>query len=115
MNAHTVPESASVDMPHTVPDMSRSVMLQLIDRIKRSRTDEHLIYRESEIDEVWLLIDAAIAEARWAGGKAAEIARMEAFKAAVMEVHDLVAVERNVATAATRLRESLLEFASLPG
>lgn len=115
MSAHTMPASACVDMPHAVPDMSRSAMLQLIERIKQSRTDEHLVYRESEIDEVWLLIDAAIAEARWHGGKAAEIARMEAFKAAVMEVHDLVAVERNVATAAARLRESLLEFASLSG
>jgi hypothetical protein len=114
MNAHIM-HAASVDTPHSIPDMSRSVMLALIERIKKSRTDEHLVYRESEIDEVWLLLDASIAEAQWAGGKSAEIARLEAFKAAIMEVHDLIAVDRNVATAAARLRESLLEFASVSG
>lgn len=113
MNASVLP--ACVDTPHAIPDMSRPVMLQLIERIKKSRTDEQLVYRESEIDEVWLLLDAAIAEARWAGGKSAEIARLEAFKSAVMEVHDLIAVDRNVVTAAARLRESLLEFASVSG
>jgi hypothetical protein len=114
MNAHIMPAAACIDTPHSIPDMSRSVMLQLIERIKKSRTDEQLVYRESEIDEVWLLIDAEIAEARWAGGKAADIGRLEAFKTAIMEVHDLIAVERNVGTAAVRLRESLLEFASVP-
>jgi hypothetical protein len=105
--------AACIDTPHPIPDMSRPVMLQLIERIKKSRTDEQLVYRESEIDELWMLLDAAISEARWVGGKSAEIARMEAFKAVVMEVHDLVAVERDVGAAATRLRESLLEFASV--
>lgn len=114
MNAHSM-QGASIDMAHQVPDLSRPVMLQLIERIRKSRTDEQLVYRESEIDEVWLLLDAAIAEAFWVGGKSAEIARMEAFKAAVMQVHDLIAVERNVGTAAARLRESLLEFASVSG
>jgi hypothetical protein len=102
-----------IDSAHSIPDMSRPAMLQLIERVTRSRTDEQLIYREAEIDEVWLLIDAAIAEAQWVGGKAAEIARLEAFKAAMMEAHDLVAVDRNVVAAATRLRESLLAFASV--
>jgi hypothetical protein len=99
------------DVLHTVPDISRQAMLQLVERVKQSRTDEQLVYRESEIDEVWLLLDAAIAEARWVGGKAEEIARLESFKAAVMVAHDLVAVDRDVAAAATRLRECVLEFA----
>jgi hypothetical protein len=112
MDAPMTP-ATNVDTPHPIPDMSRAVMLQLIERIKRSRTDEQLVYREAELDELWMLLDAAISEARWAGGKSAEIARMEAFKVVVMEVHDLVAVERDVGTAAARLRESLLYFASV--
>jgi hypothetical protein len=36
---------------------------------------------------------------------------LESFKAAVMVAHDLVAVDRDVAAAATRLRECVLEFA----
>jgi hypothetical protein len=100
-----------IDSAHVIPDISRPVMLQLIERVKKSRTDEQLIYREAEVDEVWFLLDAAIAEMQWAGGKSAEIAQLEAFKAAIMEIHDLIAVDRNVALAAARLRESLLEFA----
>ena len=93
---------------HVINDFSPATLLQLSARIERSTSEEQKIYRESELDEVWRLVDGELDSARRNLLPAAEIARIEQLKSVTMEVHDLVGVDGDIKTAATKLRAALL-------
>ena len=82
-----------LDQLHPIEDLSRRTLMELSERIARSRTEEQFVYRECEIDEVWRLLGPAHAP----GDNVA-------LRAAVMEVHDLVGVDGDPRRAAERLR-----------
>lgn len=82
-----------LDQLHLVEDLSRRTLLDLSDRIAASKTEEQLVYRECEVDELWRLLGPAHA----AGDNTS-------LRAAVMEVHDLIGVDADVQKAAERLR-----------
>jgi hypothetical protein len=85
--------TVDLDQLHPIEDLSRETMLDLSDRIAASRTEEQLVYRECEVDELWRLLGPAHAP----GDNAA-------LRAAVMEVHDLIGVDADVRKAANLLR-----------
>ena len=91
-----------LDQLHPIEDLSRRTLMELSERIARSRTEEQFVYRECEIDELWRLLGPAHAEDDNA-----------ALRAGVMEVHDLVGVDGDPGRAATRLREIALATAAM--
>jgi hypothetical protein len=92
----------SLDDIHAVDDLSQITMRALIDRLRRSTTAEQLIYRETELDEMWRLADIALAEAERKRG--ADRERLRRIKDAVMRAHDLVGVDMQPRAAADILR-----------
>jgi len=82
----------------------RATLTTLAERLRASKTLEHFVYRESELDEVWRLIDVAVARA----DNATQRARLTQLRAAVVEAHDLVGVDHRPAAAANRLSEAIL-------
>ena len=94
--------TVNVNDCHDIKDGSSETFLFLSDLISSSRTDEHMVYRECELDELWRLLLAERALAA-----AAEVARIDARIAGVVEVHDLLGLNATAATAidaAARLR-----------
>ncbi len=91
-----------------IDDFSTATLGALAERLHASKRTEQLIYRESELDELWRLVEAELAAARRAPGRAGEIERLEALSALAWEVHDLVGVDEDAPAAARRLREALL-------
>ena len=84
---------------HEISDTSDETLRVLSDLIEVSRTEEQMVYRESEIDELWRLLDAHRAAA--SGDAAAALAVRIGV---VMEVHDLLEQPANARDAAERLR-----------
>jgi len=74
-------------------------------RLEASRRDEHLIYREAELDEVWRLIDLRLADRAHLSD--AEIGRLTRLREIVNEAHDLVGVAYQPAAAARKLRHAV--------
>jgi hypothetical protein len=87
-----------------VEDFTDKSLRALIGRIERSRTPEHMVYREAEFDEVWRLVDGALRELRVHGGSDEVATVMERLRAIVMRAHDFVGVDSDVAKAAAELR-----------
>jgi hypothetical protein len=92
-----------LDSLHPIPEVSRRTLEELIRRIEGSRTPEQLVYRECEIDEVWRLLGPNISNLRLP----APGLQADALKRAVLEAHDLVGVDGNVAAAAAVLRAAM--------
>jgi hypothetical protein len=99
--------AAVLDTIETVTDYSRGTLETLSGRIAQSSGYEQLVYREVELDEVWRLLEASIAEARRIGGTAAEIVQLETLRDATMEAHDMVSDRTLTQAAADRLRSAL--------
>lgn len=93
-----------LDDLHMIADREPTTLLALAERIEHSRDDMHLVYRETELDELWRWVDADIDMAR--AGRAApdEMQRLLALKAEVMAIHDLVGIDIDTKQAARRLR-----------
>ncbi len=92
-----------LDSLHPIPEVSRRTLDELIRRIERSKTPEQLVYRECEIDEVWRLLAPNIPDLRLPTPGL----QADALKRAVIEAHDLVGVDGNVAAAAAVLRAAI--------
>ena len=88
-----------LDEIHDVDDYSQITIRAMIDRLERSTTEEQFIYRETELDEMWRLVDI-----RRAGAQGDERNALEALKAAIMRAHDLVGMEGKPLEAAQELR-----------
>ncbi|MEO9132524.1 MAG: hypothetical protein ABI240_15125 [Sphingomonas sp.] len=77
-----------------------------MDRIQRSSSDEQFIYRESELDELWRLVDVAL------GGGDVDNSRdpeqLRQMRDAIHRAHDLVGMDGKPLEAAATLREALL-------
>ena len=92
----------SLDDIHDVDDYSQITVRALIDRLQRSTSPEQLIYRETELDEMWRLTDIALAEAE--RNRSPDRALLARIKDAVMQAHDLVGVDGQPFAAADVLR-----------
>jgi len=64
----------------------------------------HLVYRETELDELWRWVDADIDVARTTRTAPEAMQRLLVLKDEVMAIHDLVGIELDTKQAARRLR-----------
>ncbi len=89
-----------------VTSFSDLAIQTLIDRLQRSHSAEHCIYREVELDELWRLIDIATnaVDANGLRNKA----RLCAMRDAVHNAHDLVGRDNRPMDAADVLRGLLV-------
>ena len=85
-------------------DFGRATLTRLADRLRASTTLEQFIYRETELDEVWRLVDVAMSAAE----TSAERLRLAALREAVVTAHDMVGIEHRPVAAASRLGEAVL-------
>lgn len=92
----------SLDDIHDIDDWSDIAVWALIDRIQRSSTEEHFIYRETEIDELWRNVDIAAAVAKREGSPEAD--RLARIRNTVMEAHDLIGVDHKPVEAVEKLK-----------
>ncbi len=88
----------------SVQDYTPATLQAVIAQLERSTSVDHFVYRESELDALWSLLEVALRTARQQRAPAAEVAHLERLFQAVREAHDLVAAEAPLAAAA-RLRE----------
>lgn len=95
-----------LDSIYPVDDMSDLTLQTLVDRLQSSKTDEHFIYRETELDELWRLLDMAIRGEDKENHRSEE--QLRQMRAAVHRAHDLVGMEGKPVEAAEALREALI-------
>ena len=88
-----------------VENFSDLTIQQLADRLQRSHTAEHHIYRESELDELWRLLDIACRSGDPDGLRGEETLRN--MRDVVHRAHDLVGVDGKPQEAAEMLRSAL--------
>ncbi|MBB3927399.1 hypothetical protein GGR43_003128 [Sphingobium jiangsuense] len=88
-----------LDDIHDVDDYSDATLRAMIDRLERSTTEEQFIYRETELDEMWRLVDIRLIQA-----EGEERAALLVLKEAIMRAHDLVGMEGKPMDAARLLR-----------
>jgi hypothetical protein len=92
---------------HLVPveDFSEETLRNIVAHLEASTTFEHFVYRESELDEVFRLVDDVLR-----GGirriDAEQRARWQLILEAARDAHDLVGIEEPE-RAAERLRQIL--------
>lgn len=88
-----------------VENFSDLTIQMLSERLQRSRTAEQLIYRESEMDELWRLLDIAVRTGDPDGLR--DEARLRQMRDLVHRAHDLVGMEGKPQEASAVLREAL--------
>lgn len=84
-----------------VQDVTEPLLRILSDRIRRSAGWEQMIYRESEIDQLWRLID------RPEPLTSLTPAMLKRLRADIVAIHDLIGVDHRPAAAAQKLDEVL--------
>lgn len=89
-----------------VENFSDLTIQTLADRLQRTKNAEQCIYRETELDEVWRLIDIAARSGDPDGLRDAETLRR--MRDAVHRAHDLVGMDGKPLEAAAVLREILI-------
>ena len=96
-----------MDLDDVIPveNFSDLTFQVLADRLMRTRTAEQCIYRESELDELWRLIDIAVRAGDPDGLRDTET--LEHMRDAVHEAHDLVGMDTKPKEAAAALRKVL--------
>ncbi len=92
------------DELHDIFNINRQTLLDLADRVEVSEQDMRQIYRETELDEAWRLVDIALADSTHKRATSEVIAHWVSVKNEMMAIHDLVGVDSNLRTAAERLR-----------
>jgi len=97
-----------VDLDTILPveTMSDLTIQTLVERLQRSRTPEQFIYRESELDELWRLVDIALRAGTSADMRGEE--RLRQMRDAIHRAHDLVGMDGKPLEAAAALREALI-------
>lgn len=88
-----------------VDNVSDLTIRTLADRLQRSTTAEHHIYRETELDELWRLLDIARRSGDPDGLRDTDW--LNAMRDAVHRAHDLVGMEGKPKEAAEVLRQAL--------
>jgi hypothetical protein len=97
-----------IDLDHALEldALSLEKLRELVLRIEKSTTMEHLIYRELEIDQVWRLLDQGACVAGCA------VEQRQEFILRIEQVHDLLGVDQDARAAAARLRALLAELST---
>lgn len=80
-----------------VEEVTEDLLRAIADRIRHSQGWEQMVYRESEIDQLWRLIDRH--EAR----TCLPPAMLQRLRTEIMAIHDLIGVDHRPADAARKL------------
>jgi len=83
---------AAIDETFEPHDFSVATLATISERIARSRSLEEFVYRESELDDLWRILDYAVKDAHWIGD-ARHAGRLEIIRAHVQSAHDHVAAD----------------------
>lgn len=104
---------ARADELHDVLDCAPASMRALAERIAASGEDMALIYRETEIDELWRWVDVGLIQAQHQRAALEVQLHWRALKAEVMRIHDLVGIDgdREAAVQSLHALASQLEAA----
>jgi len=92
-------KTVELDEIHDIDDYAPITLRAMIDRLERSTTEEQFIYRETELDEMWRVVDIRLIQA-----EGREHQDLLTLKAAIMRAHDLVGMESKPLDAAWQLR-----------
>ena len=105
---------ARADELHDILDCGPATLRALALRIEASAGDMELIYRETEIDEVWRWVDVGLGQAQHVRAAPAVIEHWRRLKAEVMRIHDLIGIDldRDTAVQALRALAAQLESAA---
>ncbi|PQA87627.1 hypothetical protein [Hyphococcus luteus] len=87
--------------------VSRRTLEAMTERIRASRSEEHFIYREAELDQIWRIIGARAEEKRRDSQARRDLA---ALQKAVHQAHDLIGLNPQPIAAAGVLRQALASF-----
>jgi hypothetical protein len=97
----------SPDDVYQVEDYSPGTFEALSDALERSTSREHFVYREAELDDLWRILDTALARARRDTRERERAKRIERLQAIAMEAHDLVGADERPREAAALLRTAI--------
>lgn len=89
-----------------VENFSDLTIQALAERLARSRTAEQCIYRESELDELWRLVDVAVRDGDPDSLRDSE--KLRQMRNAIHRAHDLAGMDHKPKEAAEVLREALM-------
>lgn len=95
-----------LDDIHDIDDWSQITIWALIDRIQRSSGFDHMVYRETELDELWRILDIASATAVRNADPDAD--RLLEMKAVVMKAHDQIGDDSDLQGAAETLKAGFM-------
>lgn len=99
------------DELHDILDCSAPTLRALAARIEASDTEMRLVYRETELDELWRWAEVALAQVLRNRAAAPRRAHWTAVREEVMRIHDLVGIETDRAGASQALRALALRLA----
>jgi hypothetical protein len=97
-----------------VSDYSRATLASLAKRLQQSRALEELVYRESELDEVWRLIDMDRLAMIRKAGETAESRALARLQEGIHHTHDIVGDQCDGPAAARHLSALILEWGVAP-
>lgn len=87
-----------------VQDYAPATLRAVVAQLEGSTSLDHLVYRESELDALWSLLELELRRARQQGESEQRIQEIGRLFDAAKDAHDLVAAE-DPAAAARRLRQ----------
>jgi hypothetical protein len=95
------------DQAHLIENYSAETVAALCDWLEQSGSREQLVYREAELDDLWRLLDTALADARRDSRRHALASELERLLAVTVQAHDLVGCDEEPLRAAALLREAI--------
>jgi hypothetical protein len=98
--------SRSIDTMVEITDIAPATLIAAATRVAASTAQEHFVYRESEMDELWRLADMDLRKARQASPHSAETKRLERLAGLIHRAHDVLGQDSDTKTAAALLREA---------
>src|SRR4051812_39370185 len=94
---------ASIDTLAEVDDCSPATLIAAATRVAASVRQEHFVYREAEMDELWRLVDMDLTQARRRSPGSPEVVRLERIHALIHKAHDVLGQDENTVLAASLL------------
>jgi hypothetical protein len=95
-----------MDPTRTIPvqDYTPATLRAVVTQLEGSTTVDHLVYRESELDALWSLLDVEVRRAQARGENEARMQELRELFDAATDAHNLVGADDPEA-AARRLRQ----------
>lgn len=93
-----------LDDIYDVTDYSQATLRAMIARLRQSRSQEQFVYRETELDEMWRLVDIDL---KLADSPTAAWRRLTDLRTHIARAHDLVGMDDQPMEAAQVMETAL--------